>query len=298
VDVELRQLRSLVAVAEEHSFTAAGHRLHLSQQSVSALVRRLELNLGVKLFDRTTRRVEPTPACETLLPAIKSALGILDGALARTRDTANQERPLRVAFTPAITFGALQDLLEAIGDVGLPAPDVRELWADEIPKALCDGLFDAGIGVELEPVPGLEVKPWRRQRVDLLVPESHPFARLSHVAVAQLGGTTLVVLESTANRVLHEKLAATLMRVGVQPVIVEAPRMSGPAPVAVERGTAVTVWLSGMEERYVPHGLVHVPLREPETMVTTGIATAAEPNPSMRVSIELLREAIDRTREP
>jgi DNA-binding transcriptional LysR family regulator len=297
VDVELRQLRSLVAVAEEGSFTAAGHRLHLSQQSVSALVRRLERNLGVQLFHRTTRRVAPTPACEALLPSVQSALGILDDALARTRDTTCRERPLRLAFTPAITFGALQDLLGALGDLGLPAPDVRELWADEIPQALRDGQFDAAIGVELEAVAGLELEPWRRQRIDLLVPQSHTLARQAHVAVAQLEGKTLVVPERSANRGLHEKLTATLTSAGVQPVIAEAPRMSGPAPVAVERGTAVTVWLSGMDERYVPHGLVHVPLDEPETMVTTTFVIAGAPDPSATASLALLRDAIDRTAE-
>jgi DNA-binding transcriptional LysR family regulator len=297
VDVELRQLRSLVAVAEERSFTAAGKRLHLSQQSVSALVRRLELILGVELFDRTTRRVKPTPACESLLPSIKSAIDVLDGALARTREAASHERPLRLAFTPAITFGALQDLLEALTDVGLPPPDVRELWADEIPEAIHHGHFDAGIGVEIVAVAGLEVTPWRQQRVDLLVPESHPFSSQPFVKVAQLCRTTLVLPERAANRGLHEKLTTALTKAGVQPVIAEAPRMSGPAPDAVERGTAVTVWLSGMHERYVPHNLAHVPLREPETMVTTSVATAAAPDPSIRVSIELLREAADRTCE-
>ena len=69
VDVELRQLRAVVAVAEERSFTAAAQRLHLSQQSVSALIRRLERNLDVRLFDRTTRRASrPRRRARTCCP--------------------------------------------------------------------------------------------------------------------------------------------------------------------------------------------------------------------------------------
>jgi hypothetical protein len=97
------------------------------------------------------------------------------------------------------------------------------------------------------------------------------------------------------NAGLYDKFVATLTRVGVPPSIAEAPRMAGPAPSAVERGDAVTVWLTGMGDRYVPNGLMHVRLCEPETMVTTHFVTV--PGSSAPMSIELLREAIQRTSE-
>jgi DNA-binding transcriptional LysR family regulator len=297
VDVELRQLRSLVAVAEERSFTAAGRRLHLSQQSVSALVRRLERNLGVTLFDRTTRRVEPTAACEALLPSLRSGLAILEGALARTRSGGAVERPLRLAVTPSVTFGALQDLLEEIAVLGGVEPEVRELWPDELPEALRDERIDVGLAVEVAPGGGLDVEPWRRQRVDLLVAEGHPFAQQPSVPVAQLRSTTLVIPEGTLHVGWHATFAATLARAGVQPPVAEAPRLAGPAPAAVVRGTAVTVWLSGMDDRYVPSGLVRVPLCEPETLVTTSMVTPTSPTTAPPTSIGLLRQAVDATRE-
>jgi DNA-binding transcriptional LysR family regulator len=296
VDVELRQLRAVVAVAEERSFTAAAQRLHLSQQSVSALVRRLERALDVRLFDRTTRRVTPTPACEELLPALTSALELLDGALARARRGGPCERPLRIALTPSVIFGTLQDLLEVVAETGLAEPEVRDVWADELPVAVRDGSFDAGLAVEIDPGPGLAVEPWRRQRVDLLVAEAHPFAALGEVRVEQLRGTTLVIPERTAHVGWHARLADTLARVDVRPTVAEAPRVAGPAPAAVVRGEAVTVWLSGMDERYVPNGLVRVPLRAPETTVTTQLVTRTAPDPAVRASLDVLRDAIEATR--
>jgi DNA-binding transcriptional LysR family regulator len=296
VDVELRQLRAVVAVAEERSFTAAAQRLHLSQQSVSALVRRLERNLDVRLFDRTTRRVTPTPACEDLLPALTSALELLDGALARARRGGPRERPLRIALTPSVIFGTLQDLLEVVAETGLAEPEVRDVWADELPAAVRDGRFDAGLAVEIDPDPGLAVEPWRRQRVDLLVAETHPFAARGEVTVEQLRGTTLVIPERTAHVGWHARLADTLARAEVRPTIAEAPRVAGPAPAAVVRGEAVTVWLSGMDDRYVPHGLVRVPLRAPETMVTTQLVIRTAPDPAVRASLDVLRHAIEVTR--
>ena len=62
MDVELRHLRSFVAVAEELNFTRAAERLHLAQPALSAQIRQLEQRVGARLFERTTRRVELTPA--------------------------------------------------------------------------------------------------------------------------------------------------------------------------------------------------------------------------------------------
>jgi DNA-binding transcriptional LysR family regulator len=296
VDVELRQLEALVAVAEERSFTAAAGRLHLTQQSVSALVRRLETNLGVTLFDRTTRRVEPTPACEALLEEVRAALRILHDALARARHTGLSEFPLRLAFTPATSFGSLHDLLDAADNARLAPLQVRELWADELPDAIRDGRFDAGIGVEVQHAPGLDVRPWRRQRVDLLVAATHPLANQSSVAVAQLEGIALAITERASNVALHDALVATFTRAGVWPLIIQTPRVSGSVPAEVVRGTAVSLWLTGMNDRYIPHGLVRVPLEEPETLVTISFVTASGPRPvETRRSLEALREAVART---
>jgi DNA-binding transcriptional LysR family regulator len=295
VDVELRQLESLVAVAEELSFTAASRRLHVTQQSVSAMVRRLEINLGVSLFERSTRQVVPTPECEALVPAVRSALVMLEAALARAKVAHSGERPLRLAFTPATTFGPLQELLDAFAEVGLENADVREMWADELPDALLTGRFDAAIGVELRSGPEITLVPWQRQRVDLLVAADHPLSTRAAVTVSELGAVTLALPDRSTNAGFHERLAAVWDETGVHPKISEAPRVAGPAPPGVESGEAVTVWLSSMDDRYVPNGLVHVALVDPEIIVTTYLATAVGGS-AIPTSSRLLHNAIQRTR--
>jgi DNA-binding transcriptional LysR family regulator len=296
VDVELRQLRAVVAVAESGSFTVAGRRLHLSQQAVSALVRRLERILGVPLFDRTTRWVKPTPECEALLPSLISGLGTLDAALARTRLTGVPGRSLRVAVTPSLMFGPVQDLLEAAAVLGLAEPELGEVWPDELPRALSEGLYDAGLGVEVQAGPSLDIEAWRRQRVDLLVAEDHPFADLPFVRVAQLGSTTLAIPEKTMNVGWYPTLAATLASAGVQVGVTETPRFAGPAPIEVVRGEAATVWLSGMDDRYVPKGLIRVRLCEPETLVTTNLVIPKGLGSGERADLDRLRQMAAYTR--
>jgi DNA-binding transcriptional LysR family regulator len=83
--VELRQLRYFVAVAEELHFGRAAERLHMSQSPLSRSIRELERALGVVLFVRTTRRVELTPAGSLLFEQARRALAEIDGALADVR---------------------------------------------------------------------------------------------------------------------------------------------------------------------------------------------------------------------
>src|ERR671917_368979 len=78
--MELRQLRYLVALADERHFTRAAARLHIAQPALSQQIRRLEDEVGVALVDRTTRHVSLTPAGEQLVGRARRALGEVDAA--------------------------------------------------------------------------------------------------------------------------------------------------------------------------------------------------------------------------
>ena len=80
VDVDTRLLRAFVAVAEELNFTRAAQRLFVAQQALSSQIQQLEARLGVKLFERTTRRVALTEAGERLLRHARATLEALDAA--------------------------------------------------------------------------------------------------------------------------------------------------------------------------------------------------------------------------
>ena len=78
VDIDVRSLRYFVAVAEELSFTRAATRLFVAQQAISRDIRRLEDQLGTRLFVRTTRRVTLTPDGERLLARARDLIAIND----------------------------------------------------------------------------------------------------------------------------------------------------------------------------------------------------------------------------
>jgi DNA-binding transcriptional LysR family regulator len=95
---EIRQLRYFVAVAERGNVSQASLDLHLSQSALSEALRKLELELGVKLLDRSSRGVSPTPAGDALLAHARTAIEHFDAALQAAR---GQTGRLRVGFEAA-----------------------------------------------------------------------------------------------------------------------------------------------------------------------------------------------------
>jgi DNA-binding transcriptional LysR family regulator len=79
-ELDLRLLRSFVAVADDTSLHPSRHRLHVAQQALSRDIRRLELQLGAPLFVRSTRQVTLTPDGERLLAHARSLLALNDAA--------------------------------------------------------------------------------------------------------------------------------------------------------------------------------------------------------------------------
>src|SRR5215472_3102271 len=113
-DIELRELRVFLTLADELHFGRTAQRLGISQPGVSEAVRVLESRLGVKVFERTSRRVRLTPAGEELKRNLVPALAALDQTLAETSELSHAVRGLlRVGFVLTTEGPALSRLIAA-----------------------------------------------------------------------------------------------------------------------------------------------------------------------------------------
>jgi DNA-binding transcriptional LysR family regulator len=103
MDVEMRHLRALLALAEDLNFTRAAERLHLTQQALSGQIRQLEQRVGTRLVERDSRRVELTDAGRTLCEHARPLLAGAEHAIVATRAAAAQTRRLTVGYIAPFT---------------------------------------------------------------------------------------------------------------------------------------------------------------------------------------------------
>src|ERR1700744_2716561 len=108
--MEIRHLRYFLTVAEELHFSRAAERLHIAQPGLTQQIQSLERQLGVRLLERTSRRVELTPAGKTLYKEGRRALALFEQAEALTRRVGHGEvGRLIIAATESATHCTLPD---------------------------------------------------------------------------------------------------------------------------------------------------------------------------------------------
>ena len=148
MDITLKQLRAFVAVIDTGSFSEAAKGLHLSQAALSGLIRELERRVGLRLFDRTTRRVAPTPMGRAFEPMARRVLAGLDDAIESLSSLKDLRKGLvRIAAPEPLSCTFLPRLISAYQTLH---PDV-ELRFDDIPMPqvldhVQSGLVDIGVG--------------------------------------------------------------------------------------------------------------------------------------------------------
>ena len=192
--MELRQLSSFVAVAEELHFRRAAERLHLAQPSVSQQIRTLEAELGVRLFERNRRGAALTAAGEALLPEARELLAGAERAASVARSTGKGERGrLRLSLTRSLTGGIAGAIVDAYRT---EYPDVElELSVGNTMlhvEQLLEGDIDAGfVRPPLEQA-GLDELVLGREPMVCVLPRDHPLTKRTMVRPQDLHGEPLV----------------------------------------------------------------------------------------------------------
>lgn len=172
----LRQIDCLLAIRETGGFSRAAERLGLSQPALSAQIRDLERLLGLRLIDRTTRRVALTAAGVTFASRAAAGLAEIDRAQAEAQGQAGLSAGrLRLAAPPLLAAGLLPPVMAGFAaDHPGVALTLADLPTDDIVARLRDGRVDAGIGTFPPDLPDLDARPLFRDALMLFAPAGHP----------------------------------------------------------------------------------------------------------------------------
>ncbi|MDC7788898.1 LysR substrate-binding domain-containing protein [Rhodoplanes sp. TEM] len=220
--MELRHLRYFTALGEQLSFTRAATLVHVTQPTLSHQIRQLEDELGVRLFDRTGKRVALTEQGELLLPSITRALNDIDGAIRALRTGTE-------ALAGTLAVGAVHSvhmrMMPACAATFLARhPDVRlvieDLAAPVIEARVGDGTLDVGIAYAPAADDALVFEPLYEEELVLAVTAAHPLATRRRVRMSALHRTPLILL--TRNFATRRMLDGWFAAAGIAPnVIVE-----------------------------------------------------------------------------
>ncbi|TAM78346.1 LysR family transcriptional regulator [bacterium] len=198
--MELRQLRYFLAVAQQRHFTHAAEHVGIAQPALSQQVRRLEGELGVRLFDRDNRRVALTAAGQAFLDHAERVVEAADQAVAEME-----------GFSGALRGRVVIGTLQSLSELKLPAilarfhgrhPQVeislREEPSDRMPAMLLDGTLDmALLDTTRRAMPaGLAVENVYHDELMVVVAPGHPLARRKRVPLEALRDEAFVLYKA------------------------------------------------------------------------------------------------------
>lgn len=218
-NVDLRRLRYFVAVAEERHFGRAAARLHMSTPPLSQRIRELEAELGLTLFERSSRSVELTDAGEKLLGEARAVLIAVDRFQQSAERLSSAASDLAFGFCHGSEGGAMRALRRFREE----RPDVVVHPSPMTSLNIVDGIAGGRIAVgivrgPIDDVDRVAAVPLARVPVDhLVIPLGHPLAAAEVVDASELDGQPLLVVDRGDAPHAHDLLTGYLNRLGVHP---------------------------------------------------------------------------------
>ncbi|GAA4723870.1 LysR substrate-binding domain-containing protein [Nocardioides endophyticus] len=219
--MELRHLRSFTVLADERHFGRAAARLHIAQPALSQQIKQLERELGVSLFTRSTRRVEPTEAGLRFAEHARTVLGDVARAEAEMELLASGHAGrVSVGFIGTATYDVLPRVAR---EVRRELPDVElelhgELLSPQLVAGLGDHTYDLAL---MRPDPlnsaDLTVQPLRSERLVAVLPSSHALADRRRIPLSALSHEAFVMHPSGHRSSMHARVLEACADAGFTP---------------------------------------------------------------------------------
>jgi len=218
--MELRQLRYVVAVADRLHFTRAAQALHVAQPALSQQIRRLERELGLELFTRTSRTVALTDAGEAVVARARRVLAEVD-AIGQELDA------MRGILRGRVELGSMQslgpfDLPRLLADFHARHPGVDVVLREDTTQRMLEMLgadrLDLAVAtIDETPADGLVTRRLYEEELVLVVAPEHPLAGRRRIAPAALPPGPFIFFKEGSG--LHSATQRVLDAAGIEPQV-------------------------------------------------------------------------------
>ena len=292
--MDIEQLRSFLAVADELHFGRAAERLHVAQPPLSRTIKQLERELGTRLFDRNTRSVRLTSSGQALMDPAKEVLDALRRAETAVRSADHGEvGTVRIAFAGVSTHRLVARLARVVRSQrpGIELELSSQNFAQPAMKRLLAGETDLALG-RWDVVPAeISAQVVMPDSLVLAVPDTHPLAGARRLSIGQLVSEGFVSLPPHEGSVLPDRLRRLAHANGfVAEVVQVAPdTQTALALVSAEVGCHLT--LASVAENVTDPHVVFIPLNESTPSLDVHLRAAwrrADQNPALRAVLDEL----------
>jgi DNA-binding transcriptional LysR family regulator len=292
--MELRHLRYFVAVAEELHFGRAAERLFMAQPPLSQQIKQLEIEIGVKLFERNNRRVSLTAAGKSYLVDAYAIFQRLDDAQERAvRASRGESGWLSVAFVGSLSYDVFPDILRTFRDT---YPDVElvlhELLGHEQNQALLERKIHIGFSRLPEAAPGVVHEVLSREPLLLAISADHPLARHSSVPLSFLSEEPYIQFPKSLLSGYARMVVEMCEGEGFTPKVVQKVDAVEAAISLVAAGIGVTI-VPGVLRNLRRDGVVYKPFPPPGPTIDLTMAYLdGETSPILPRFLAIARDAM------
>ncbi|MGM3306907.1 LysR family transcriptional regulator [Anabaena sp. WFMT] len=271
--MELRHLRYFIAVAEELHFSKAAEKLHIAQPPLSQQIQQLEAELGVKLFDRKTKRqVQLTEAGKVFLQEAYQLLEQLETAVALTQRTGRGETgKLRIGFTSLVIYDLLPLILRKFREQFLEVEiELLELTTSQQEEALRDSLIQVGFAHPPLEDDTLSYECIHKETLVVALSSTHSLTQKDYISVRSLLNESLIMFPRYLAPGLYDRIMSLFHQANFSPNITqEAIQMQTIIGlVSAEMGVAIT---PSSLQNLQRSGVVYRPILEEVPLIETAI---------------------------
>ena len=253
MNITLRQLRAFVAVARTGSFTLAAESLYISQSALSGLIKELEQTLGVRVVDRSTRRIHLSDMERELFPLVEKILSDLDRMLTDVSERKSLKSGfVRVAAPQLMAATVLPEIIAAYNN---EHPDISVKLVDSVVESIVSRVFsgevDFGIGPERDPNSDITAESLFDGRFIAVFPRGHPLSQMREVSWADLAAYPFISLQGQFTERLMLDLREAAVDISFAPTNEVAFMSTALAMVHAGLGvTACIIYASSLIELY------------------------------------------------
>ena len=194
----LSELRFVVAVAKERNFRRASEKCYVSQPALSLAIKKLEEDLGVKIFERSRTDISATPIGEKIIEQAIKALEEVNHIREIAKQGNNQlSGVFRLGLIYSVGPYLLPEIIPILRNSAADMPlEIEENLTVQLEMQLKNGVIDAAVVALPFDVPGINTMPLYDEKYVVMVPVDHPWANRASISAEELADENVLLLNS------------------------------------------------------------------------------------------------------